>query len=50
MDFMFTRGGYVLVDRNDNAFCKRCSEIVIAHIPLARKPGHGFGGDFYENA
>ena len=33
MDFMFTRGNYVLVDRNDNRFCKHCSEIVIAHIP-----------------
>jgi hypothetical protein len=37
MDFMATRGSYVLVDRNDNDHCKHCSEIVIAHIPLARK-------------
>jgi len=32
MDFMFTRGGYVLVDRNDNPFCPHCSEIVIARM------------------
>jgi len=33
MDFMFTRGGYVLVDRNDNELCAVCSEIVIARVP-----------------
>ena len=32
MDFMFTRGGYSLVDRHDNMFCKHCSEIVIARV------------------
>jgi len=42
MDFMFTRGNYVLVDRNDNSHCPHCSEIVIAHIPFS-KPGKGHG-------
>ena len=32
MDYMFTRGGYVLVDRQDNMFCAHCSEIVVARI------------------
>ena len=32
MDFMFSRGGYVLVDRRDNAHCTHCSEIVIARL------------------
>ena len=29
-DFLFTRGGYVLVDRNDNDRCGHCSEVVFA--------------------
>ena len=33
MDFMLTRGEYVLVDRNDNKISKDSSEISIVHIP-----------------
>jgi hypothetical protein len=32
MDYMFTRGGYILANRIDNPFCLHCSEIVIARI------------------
>ena len=32
MDFLYTRGGYSLVDRHDNPVCKHCSEIVIARV------------------
>jgi hypothetical protein len=42
MDFMVTRGNYILVDRNDNEFCKHCSEIVIAHIPPSKEPARGY--------
>ena len=39
MDFMFTRGGYVLVDRRDNSRCLHCSEIVIARLaPCVARP------------
>jgi hypothetical protein len=41
MDFMLTRGNYVLVDRNDNSHCKHCSEIIIAHIPYSKEPTRG---------
>lgn len=37
MDHLFTRGGYVLVDRNDNPFCRHCSEIVIAQLSRPHK-------------
>ena len=32
MDYMFMRGGYVLVDRRDNDPCPHCTEIVIARL------------------
>ena len=32
MDYIFTRGGFVLSDRNDNKFCSHCSEIVVTRI------------------
>jgi len=32
MDYLFTRGGYVLVDRNDNPYCNHCTEIVVASL------------------
>ena len=32
MDYIFTRGGYVLVDRHDNDACLHCTEIVVARI------------------
>ena len=31
-DYMFTRGGYMLVDRRDNVYCPHCTEIVIARL------------------
>jgi hypothetical protein len=40
MDFMTTRGNYVLVDRNDNDHCRHCSEIVIAYIPFSQRQLH----------
>ena len=38
MDFLFTRGGYVLVDRHDNSRCKHCSEVVLARLIEPRIP------------
>ena len=35
MDYLYTRGGYVLVDRHDNRGCRHCSEIVVARLGLA---------------
>ena len=32
IDYLFSRGGYVLVDRNDNRKCPHCSEIVLARL------------------
>lgn len=32
MDYLFTRGGYVLVDRHDNRKCGHCTEIVVASL------------------
>ena len=32
MEYMLTRGGYVLVDRHDNPMCRSCSEIVLARM------------------
>ena len=32
VDFMYTRGGYSLVDRHDNEGCRHCSEIVLARV------------------
>lgn len=32
MDFLYTRGGYVLVDRHDNGECTHCSELVVARL------------------
>jgi len=32
VDFMYTRGGYSLVDRHDNQDCRHCSEIIIARV------------------
>jgi len=31
-DFMYTRGGYSLVDRHDNQMCRHCSEIILARV------------------
>ena len=31
-DFMFTRGGYVLVDRRDHSVCLHCCEVVFARL------------------
>ena len=38
MDFLFTRGGYVLVDRHDNRGCKHCSEVVLAKLAERAAP------------
>jgi hypothetical protein len=32
VDFMYTRGGYSLVDRHDNQMCRHCSEIILARV------------------
>ena len=40
-DFLQTRGGYVIVDRNDNRFCSSCSEVVFAHLLTSREAAPG---------
>merc|ERR1719235_2281868 len=37
-DHLFTRGGYMLVDRNDNEYCPHCSEIVLAQLAHVKPP------------
>lgn len=32
MDMLYRRGGYHLTDRNDNPFCKHCTEVVLARV------------------
>ena len=32
MDYLFSRGGYMLVDRHDNVRCGHCSELVLAKL------------------
>ena len=32
MDMLYRRGGYHLTDRNDNPFCKHCTEVVLTRV------------------
>ena len=50
MDFMFSRGGYVLVDRRDNEYCAHCSEIVLARLACRECCGwHAHGAAEFES-
>ena len=46
MDFLFTRGGYVLVDRHDNALWPGATEIVL--VRLGQCAGLGVQRDVFK--
>ena len=38
MNYLHQFGGYYLIDRNDNAFCIHCSEILLAKLDCENHP------------